>query len=253
MTKTKRLDKEVQIKIAEEYGKVKAKDLAIKYNCTIDQVYEVGRRYKLQQKQNLEVDIDETMNQILLSGIIGDGRIKYNGKYNAQYSECHGPEEFEYLEWKFKNLKDLTSRASIYGKNTLYEDCNDAKEFSTLTTPSLIPYKEIYDNRRIVIEGLNELGLLLHLLDDGSFHPYTNNKNGRFSICTYHWTHEERVLLINKWKKETGISFKEFGIKRIDIGASSSENKKILDLVLKYLPKDLDIVQKKFGVIMNNG
>ena len=81
MTKTKRLEKEVQDMIANDYGKIKAKILAEKHNCTLDQVYEVGRRYKLQQKQNLEVEIDEIMNQILLSGIIGDGRIKYNGLF----------------------------------------------------------------------------------------------------------------------------------------------------------------------------
>ena len=253
MTKTKRLEKEVQDMIANDYGKIKAKILAEKHNCTLDQVYEVGRRYKLQQKQNLEVEIDEIMNQILLSGIIGDGRIKYNGKYNAQYSECHGCEEFEYLEWKFNNLKDLTSRTVIYGKNTKYDDLKDAKEFSTLTTPSLIPYKEIYENKEEVISRLNELGLLLPLLDDGCFHPYINNKNGRFTICTSYWTHEHRLLLIDKWKEETGISFHELGIKRVDIGASSSENQKLLNLALKYLPKDLDIIKKKFGIIMNNG
>lgn len=50
----------------------------------------------------------------------------------------------------------------------------------------------------------------------------------------------------------TGISFKEYGVKRVELGASSSENKMILDLALKYFDKDLDIIQKKFGIIMKN-
>ena len=57
--------------------------------------------------------MDSIMNQIILSGLLGDGRLKRNGKYNYYYSECHALGEKEYLSWKFKNLGELTSTSNI--------------------------------------------------------------------------------------------------------------------------------------------
>ena len=238
------------LEIASKYGKYRAKDLALEYKCTIHQIYEIGRKFKKQQKQNKEVIIDKEMNQILLSGILGDGRFKKNGKHNVIYSECHSLGEAEYLEWKFNKLKELTENTVIYDKNT-NNDSNDAKEFTTLTTPSLIPYLDLKNNKDFVIEQLDELGLLLHLLDDGWFSTYTCGKNGRFNICTYSMTSNQRNLLIKQWKEKCNIEFKEYGIKRVELGASSTENIKIFNLAMKYFNKDIDIIKKKFGIIMN--
>lgn len=249
MTKRK-LSIEEKNEIANIYGSITAQEISDMYKCSINQVYGVAKSRNLTRKQNKVVEITERMNQILLSGIIGDGRFKKNGKYNVCYSECHGETEYGYLEWKFKELEGLTRESSIYYKNA-NNGHSIAKEFTTLTTPSLIKYHSMVDKVEI-INQLNELGLLLHLLDDGAFQPYTCGKNGRFTICTYSWEDNERIALANRWENLTGISFKEYGVKRVELGASSSENKMILDLALKYFDKDLDIIQKKFGIIMKN-
>ena len=72
--------------VKENYGKMKAKDIAIEIGRTIEGVYRIARKYGLTQPQNIEVEINEVQHQILVSGAIGDGRFKKNGKYNYYYS-----------------------------------------------------------------------------------------------------------------------------------------------------------------------
>lgn len=239
----------IEIEISEKYGKYKAKDLAEEYNLTIHQIYSLGKKYKKTRAQNKEVNINSTMNQILLSGIIGDGRLKKNGLHNVIYSECHSLQEADYLKWKFDNLKELTSNTVIYAKNKNNEH-SDALEFTTLTTPSLISYFELQKNKSEVIKNLDELGLILLILDDGWFSTYTNNKNGRFCIAVGELTDDEINLLIKQYKDVCNIHFKKIGIKRVDLSASSSENIKILDIALKYLDKDIDVIKKKFKILL---
>ena len=101
---TRQLNKETQEAIAKQYGTMTAQKLAEKYNCTIHQVYEIGRRFKKQQQQNKEVHISPKQHQILLGGWLGDGWFKCNGRYNVHYSECHALGESEYLRWKHQAL-----------------------------------------------------------------------------------------------------------------------------------------------------
>ena len=245
------LTKSQQDEIAKRYGTVKAQSLADEYGCTIHQVYEVGRRYSVQQKQNTKVTITPKMHQIILGGVLGDGRLKRNGLHNVYYSECHALGESGYLRWKHENLGELTERSAIYGKNMNDNRYSPAEEFTTLTTPSLVPYKDI--TRVEAIQQLDELGLLIHLLDDGWF-AYSNPERtrGRFCLTTYMWSVEERQALIDQWHKVTGVKFTNHGIKRVNTGASNKENDKITELVLKYFPADIDVVKKKFRTLIPN-
>lgn len=247
---TKQLDKNIQQEIAKKYGTTTAQNLANQYNCTVHQVYEIGRRFKKQQPHNKEVNINPIQHQVLLGGWLGDGRFKLNGRHNVQYSECHALGEADYLRWKYQSLGELTENSTIYDKNQ--NDCrfSDAKEFTTLTTPSLLPYKQM--TRLEVINELDELGLIIHLLDDGWF-AYSNKERtkGRFCITTYNWTDEERQALIDQWYDKTGVRFYEHGIKRVNLGASSQENEKLFAIVARYFPLSLDIIKKKFKVLLS--
>lgn len=245
--KAKKLDLQTQEQILKVYGTKAAKEIAQDFGCTLDQVYEVARRNGRQQKQNQQVEITNTIHQILLGGFLGDGRFKKNGQKNAIYSECHALGEKDYLKWKFENLGDLTSKTVIYPKNA-NNGFVDAVEFTTLTTPSLTPYLD-YDKTKAISE-LDELGLLIHLLDDGWFAP--SGKEGRFCVCVSNWSDSERELLVSKWKEVFGIDASVYGIKRKDIGFTKKDNPIILKAFFKYFPIELDILQKKCRIILQS-
>ena len=79
-----------------------AKNIAKMFNVKIDFVYRIGRKHGKSQPQNKEIIIGNIAEQIILSGIIGDGRLRKNGKnkVNTYYSECHANDELDYLKWK---------------------------------------------------------------------------------------------------------------------------------------------------------
>lgn len=242
MNKTKLITNQQEQQVLNLQGQLKAKDIALKVGVTIHQVYEVFKRYKTTNKQNQTFELNTLQEQIILSGIIGDGRLKKNGKNNYYYSECHSLKESEYLEWKYKMLGELTANNKIYNKN-FNNKHTKALEFTTKTTPTLVKYAEM--TKEQVISKLNELGILLLILDDGW---YSNNcKLGRISVGMKNKT--DRHNFIQQCKLILGIEPYEVGIKRVDISISSVDCKVLLDVIKKYNMFDLDIVVKKFNVL----
>lgn len=246
--KAHKLNDDTILKIREDYNKLKAKDIAEKYSCTVSQVYGVKRKFQeLGYHLNTKISITEFQKQILLGGILGDGRLKKNGKFNVLYSECHALGEQGYLQWKFEHLGKLTQDTAIYDKNT-NNSSNNAKEFSTKTTPSLIPYYLLSKNIDKVIPQLNELGLIIDLLDDGWYQQSSQGRHlGSYCITAFQYTEKQRKLLSKQWMNIAGVDFHNSGIKGVDLSANQSETSKIAKIVLKYFPKNLDIIQKKFG------
>lgn len=253
--KARILSKEERLQISREYvGGSTAPQLSEKYKCSLNQVYDIAKKFGGKYKLNQEIEITEKQHQILLGGILGDGYFKRNGVHNVRYSECHALGEVDYLKWKHSQLGNLTKESKIYGKN-LNNGYADAKEFTTKTTPSLNGYLDY--TRETVINELEELGLIIHLLDDGWLTKYipregsTNPSTGRYSITTYTWTDKEMNLLIKRWKDVADINFKATGVKRVNLTAKSEESDKIYDLTRRYLPMDLDICKKKFSIFLS--
>lgn len=176
---------------------------------------------------------------------IGDGRLKVNGKMgNVYYSECHAMDEYEYCLWKHKNLGLLTKSTKPYGKN-LNNKYSDAIEFCTITTPSLKKYKNM--TKLEVIKKLNPLGLILLLLDDGWFNPHS--KLGNFCLSTGELNIQEIDALVDQYNKNGFINVHKIGIKRTDISFDSRNNSQIYHYIINYIPKDTDIIRKKFKYI----
>lgn len=239
------ITKEKEQKVLSLYGKLKAKEIAREVSVTINQVYEVAKRHKITNKLNQKVTITYLQDQILLSGIMGDGRLKRNGRYNYYYSECHAMGEKDYLQWKFDNLGDLTKNSNIYGKN-LNNEHNDALEFTTKTTPSLISYAELsYEE---IIPKLNKEGLLLLLLDDGWFN--NNSKKGRFCLTAYQYERSVREMLKDRYIDVLKVDVHIVGIKRENIAFSSPDNPIFYKIATELMSDKLDIIQKKFGHII---
>ena len=90
VNKTTPITHKVQQTIAELHGTKKAKDLADMFGVTVNQVYDIGIKFNVANKLNQVFDISGLQEQMILSGILGDGILKKNGRYNYYYSEYHG-------------------------------------------------------------------------------------------------------------------------------------------------------------------
>ena len=208
-----------------------APQLHIETGASLHQIYDVYKKCGMTNKTN----------QILLSGIMGDGRIKLNGKSNCYYSECHALGEKEYCEWKMNQLGDLTKHTQLYGKNNNNEH-SDAIEFTTKTTPSLNKYRDMKYDLVSVVNQLNEEGLVLYLLDDGW-------RSGRsFSLTTGHFPKEIKDAIVDRYNKIFNICSHLVGIKSEDIHFSVEDTDKIYNWIVSnnFIPLDLDIMKKKF-------
>ena len=245
--RTKKLDKQIQALIAGEYGKVKAKELASKYNCTLNQVYEVGKRFGITNKVNQEVAITEFQEQIILGGLLGDGRIKQNGKSNCYYSECHERGEQDYLLWKYNNLGDLTKSATIYVKDDGRVKDN-ALEFTTKTTPSLNKYLGLSFEE--IVPRMDKLSLIVYMLDDGWLANKHGN-SGNICLTTYPFSEEQRLLLHKQYKEKLGVEFHNSGVKRVNSSASSIYTENLYKATTEFIPSETDVVQKKFACVLN--
>ena len=243
--KARTLTIEERFQISKEYKEGKtAPELSKKHRCSTHQVYDIAKKYGGKYKLNEDVSISDKQHQILLGGFLGDGHFKVNGSENVCYSECHALGEVDYLNWKHFMLGDLTKDSKIYDKNA-NNDHVKAKEFTSKTTPSLIKYMSY--TKIEAIRELDELGLLIHLLDDGWL-KVNSKTSGNFAITTYTWSEYERTQLINQWKKVVGVNFKESGIKRVNISVGKDDSAIIYELAKKHIPMNLDICKKKFRV-----
>lgn len=223
---------------------MKANLIAEEVGITYNQVNEVFKRYKTTNKHNQIFKLNELQEQIILSGILGDGRLKKNGKYNYYYSECHALDEKEYCEWKKNALGDI-AMTNMYAKK-LNNQSSNAIEFCTKTSPTLIPYAE--KTKKEVIKTLNQYGLCLFILDDGWFSNHS--KLGNFCISGGTLSIEELDLLCMQYEKYGINNTHIIGNKRLDLSIPSSNNVKIYEILSSIIPINTDIMQKKFKHII---
>ena len=239
----KKIDKETETEIVALKGKLKARDIAKKFGVSIHQVHGVMRRNNVTTKHNMVFELTSLEEQIILSGILGDGRLKKNGKYNYYYSECHAMDEAEYCEWKKNSLGELTNSTRIYAKNKNNKYC-DAVEFTTKTTPSLIPFANM--SKLEIINKLKPEGLALLVLDDGWFNYHS--KKGNFYVSGGELSEEELIALADKYNKY-GFNTNIIGKKRRDISLHSDDNILLYNILKEFMDMSIDIILKKFKYI----
>lgn len=232
----------------ENYGKIKAKDIATELNISINKVYKMAQEYSLTTSLNPIFDLNDIQHQILVSGKIGDGNFKKNGS-NYYYREVHSVKEKEYLLWKYNQMGSTTT-GKTYNHKRRKETQNDQISFQTRNSSVFTKYAEMTNSE--AIGNMNELGLVLLALDDGWCRRYTNSFG--FAISVGGLNEDEQILLREKYESELQIQCKLHSRKSVTnnyISINSKESSKLLQSILKYFSKDTDIIQNKFQQFVN--
>ena len=193
-----------------------------------------------------EKRLSELQRQIILFGTLGDGHIDKR-ENQPMYIESHAIDEKDYLFWKYDMLKDLCNNEPVYiGEQ--YSTFNTDKKYLCqpsyrMITKIIDELKPIRDMSRIEkIKALNELGLSLHMLDDGS-------RSDCWQICLAEWTQEEIETYIKICKSNFNLECHQLSDKRYVIFTAIS-SKKIDEIILNNIPNHLDVIDKK--ILKNN-
>lgn len=219
------------------------KEMAEKLGISISYVTKIKRENNIPSK--IQYNINKIQNQILLSGLLGDGSLKKNGSKNYYYRECHSVKEEEYLNWKFDNLFPLTKNCSITFSKKRKPTQNDQKAFNTKTLSELIPYSKL--SKSEIIPELNELGLMLYILDDGWKHPHSKHTD-KYNIClaVHGLKEEDKEALLFQFKTILGVEGNIINKKRDTISFPSQANETFIEILKKYDLYNLDVSIKKF-------
>ena len=179
--------------------------------------------------------------------LLGDGHIDKR-EYQPMFIISHAENQKDYLYWKYDILKDLCNNKPKYykGINRCLDNgkkyiCHPFYRFGTRILNDLIPIREM--SKSDIINQLNEFGICIHLLDDG----YRGKSN--WQVCIANFTESEKDLYIDKCKKDIGLNC-HINIDDRYITFDTVSSRKIDELILFYLPNDLDIV--KYKIINNN-
>lgn len=200
-------------------------------------------------KQNPVFVLNDLQEQILLSGKLGDGNFKKNGSKNYYYRENHAEDEKQYLEWKMNVLgKNIVAKRGLYKIKMSGYNQQQPYGFSTKTSPTFITYNNLSIPN--TISKLDYRGLIMFMLDDGWFSNHS--KEGNFCISGGNLTVKELEDICSKFD-EYGINNTHvIGIKRNDICIPSKNNAKLYEMAISFIPKDIDIINKKFYKIMEH-
>jgi hypothetical protein len=174
-------------------------------------------------------------------GRLGDGHIDRR-EDQPMYIEVHAENQKDYLFWKWSILKDICNHEPVYYPNnnkyfngSLYE-VQPTYRLNTRTVYDLKPIRAM--TRYEIISQLNELGICLHLLDDG------NRNRSNWQLCVAEYTQEEKDLYIDVCKNKFGLEAKLMKDDRyMQFAADSS--RQIDSMILNNIPNELDIVQQK--------
>ena len=194
------------------------------------------------------MNINRIQEQILISGKIGDGNYKKNGS-NYYYRENHSKRELEYLTWKYNHLKELSTPRGIIHEKPKGFSKDGVYSFSTITNSIFNKYANMTIEE--CIKQLNDLGLILFLLDDGWVATGQYIRNWKFFISGGSLNINQLELICKQFEIFDIYNCHIIGNKRKDISIPKENNKKLFQYVKKYIPTNINIIQKKFRYILS--
>ena len=183
--------------------------------------------------------------EIITIGTIGDGHIDRRID-QPMYIETHADNEKDYMFWKYSFLKDICAKppVRVAEKESKFPNgrsylCRAQWRLSSRIVWDLKPIREM--SRYDKLKTVTEFQLCLLMLDDGS-------RSNLWELCVAAWNESEIDLFINLCASKFNLVCNRIkDVRYVHFDAISS--KRIDDLILKYIPNDLDIVKKK---ITNN-
>ncbi len=195
------------------------KELAQKYGTTQQYISKVLKKFGITctiEKRNNAIQISDTMKQVLIGSILGDGSVIQNKGINCFYREEHGVKQREYLEWKYEILKPLC--AGTIKKYNRHDKRFDKEfvscYFYTKTHSYLTELREIFyvEGVKRIPKNLKELlaplSLAVWFLDDG-----TNSKSQVKASLTVEGYPLEDIVFIQEVLREN-FDLKTYIVKR---------------------------------------
>lgn len=189
-----------------------------------------------------ELHLNDKQKELVMFSLLGDGHIDKR-ETQPLFIISHAINQKDYLFWKYDILKNVcnqpptlyTNIQSTFGSNKIYK-CQDAYRFCTKILDDLIPIRSM--SRSEIISQLNEFGLAIHLLDDGS------RSDEFWELCYAAFTPEEKELYHKILRERFNI---EPHLRKDDryLGFGKVDSKKIDEIILKNIPNDLDIIKYK--------
>jgi len=200
-----------------------------------------------------EVSFTDRQKSIVLGSILGDGCIKKSkSSKNARLQIGHGGKQFQYLDWKKKQLNPFVrciSKAEDPGTIRVIcgKECVSSGYwiFNTISHPDLNWFYNTYSfmgRKRVsplIVDMLDEVSLAIWLADDGSFSS-RGKTSIRGSIATCSFSFEENEILVKALKRfyPGNITLSKMTDGNPILYISDTEAiKEMLSVVVSILPK----------------
>lgn len=180
----------------------------------------------------------------LIGSKLGDAAfVQKTPKHNVYITFKHSQNQYEYLLWKYQFLSSII-HANIKERN-FTEGKKDTWQrqfyFSTVSLNELIKYKHLSITE--LIDELDETAFSIWILDDG------NCYNNGWKISCGRFTDKEKQYAVNVIKSKFNIEAFSYehptkntkGYIRIN----SNEYEKVIDIITRNVPSNLDIIQYK--------
>lgn len=138
------------------------------------------------------MNITNEQKQLMLSGLLGDGSVKHSHvTYNCMYEE--------YMDYKKRLAGNLSNTKVLESENLGYKKGSKIYSFGV----SVNDYSKYLVSTPLsdTINDLDELGLALWIMDDGSLH----RKNYFYNVNTHSFTREEEENILIPKLNEFGI------------------------------------------------
>lgn len=189
-----------------------------------------------------ELHLTDKQKELIMFSLLGDGHISKKER-EPLFIVSHAINQKDYLFWKYDVLKSVcnnppklyTDAKSNFSTNKIYY-CQDFYRFNTKILDDLIPIRNM--SRSEIITELNEFGLAIHLLDDGS------HSDGFWGLCYAAFTEEEKEVYRNILKERFDIEPHIHKDIRY-IGFNKADSQKIDEIILRNIPNNLDIIRYK--------
>lgn len=219
-------------------GKITKTDICRKYCITRSSL-----NWNLKTMLRETEQTKQIRHQMLLGAKLGDGYFqKCRNIY--KYRESHSINEIEYARWKYMILQS-------YHKNTKIVSKNHGTACEVYSSASCSQQIKSYYDMSIddTIEQMNIYGFLFYLLDDGWYSNHSKAGNFLIGSTILNYDYKVKLLaLLDKYQIKASLVGK-----RKDISIDSRYNFTLLSYLMHIAPTlDIDIIQKKFGSIINN-